>query len=85
MNLRNLLDDDIDVAALQTIPNFNSLYNKPVVGISRDGIINYTKTTHVTRPEEFEIIPGSAEAVALIRKKGYRIIIFSNQYGISEG
>ena len=85
MNLRNLLDNNIDVATLQTIPNFNSTYNKPVVGISRDGIINYTRTTHVTRPDEFEIIPGSAEAVAVIRRKGYRIIILSNQYGISEG
>jgi D-glycero-D-manno-heptose 1,7-bisphosphate phosphatase len=85
MNLRKLLDEDIDVAALQTIPNFGSAYTKPVIGISRDGVINYAKTTHVTRPDEFEIIPGAAAAVAEIRRKGYRIIILSNQYGISEG
>lgn len=85
MNLRKLLDEDIDVATLQTIPNFGSAYTKPVIGISRDGVINYAKTTHVTRPDEFEIIPGAAAAVAEIRRKGYRIIILSNQYGISEG
>jgi D-glycero-D-manno-heptose 1,7-bisphosphate phosphatase len=39
----------------------------------------------VTRPEEFDPIPGAAEAVALMRTKGYRIVILSNQYGIQEG
>ena len=84
MNLRKLLDD-IDLSALQTIPNFASMYDKPVIGISRDGVINYAKTTHVTNPDELELIPGAAEAVALMRKKGYKIVILSNQYGISEG
>ena len=85
MNLRNLLDKDVDIASLQKIPNFSSQFTKPVVGISRDGVINYAKTGHVARPDEFEIIPGAAEAVAVMRKKGYRIVILSNQYGISEG
>lgn len=85
MNLRALLDDDIDLESLQTIPNFSSMYTKPVIGISRDGVINYPISTHVTRPDEFEIIPGAAEAIALMRQKGYRIVILSNQYGISEG
>lgn len=85
MNLRALLDDEVDLESLQTIPNFSSLYTKPVIGISRDGVINHSKSSHVTRPDEFEIIPGAAEAVALMRQKGYRIVILSNQYGISEG
>jgi len=85
MNLRALLDDEVNLESLQTIPNFSSMYTKPVIGISRDGIINYPKSTHVTRPDEFEIIPGAAEAIALIRQKGHRIVILSNQYGISEG
>ena len=85
MNLRNLLEEDVDIASLQKIPNFSSQFTKPVIGISRDGVINYTKTSHVTKPDEFEIIPGAAEAMAVMRKKGYRIVILSNQYGISEG
>ena len=85
MNLRNLLDDDFDVSALKTIPASALSYPKPVVGISRDGIINYAKSGHVTKPDEFEIIPGAAEAIALIRKKGYKVVVLSNQYGISEG
>jgi D-glycero-D-manno-heptose 1,7-bisphosphate phosphatase len=85
MNLRKLLDDDFDVSSLKIIPPAALTYPNPVIGISRDGIINYTKSTHVKTPDEFEIIPGAAEAVALMRKKGYKIIILSNQYGISEG
>jgi D-glycero-D-manno-heptose 1,7-bisphosphate phosphatase len=85
MNLRTLLDDDFDISTLKTIPASALTYPKPVIGISRDGVINYTKTGHVTRPDEFEIIPGAAEAVAVMRKKGYKIVILSNQYGISEG
>ena len=85
MNLRNLLEQEVDIASLQKIPNFSSQFTKPVIGISRDGVINYAKTSHVTKPDEFEIIPGVAEAVTVMRKKGYRIIILSNQYGISEG
>lgn len=85
MNLRSLLDDDFEVGTLQKIPNFSSMYAKPVVGISRDGVINYPKTNYVTHPSEFEIIPGAADAVAMIRRKGYRIVILSNQPGISEG
>jgi D-glycero-D-manno-heptose 1,7-bisphosphate phosphatase len=84
MNLRNLLDDNIDISALKIMPSSAATYTKPVIGISRDGIINFTKSSHVTRPDEFEIIPGAAEAVALMRKKGYKIVILSNQYGISE-
>ena len=85
MNLRKLLDDNFDVTALKTIPKSAFNYPNPVIGISRDGVINYPKSTHVKTPDEFEIIPGAAEAVALMRKKGYKIVILSNQYGISEG
>lgn len=85
MNLRKLLDEDLDLSELQKIPSQASAYTKAVVGISRDGVINYPKITHVTHPDEFEIIPGAAEAIAVMRKKGYKIVILSNQYGISEG
>jgi D-glycero-D-manno-heptose 1,7-bisphosphate phosphatase len=84
MNLRKLLDEELDLSELQKIPLTASSYTKPVVGISRDGIINVTKIDHVKHPDEFEPIQGAAEAVAEIRKKGYRIIILSNQFGISE-
>lgn len=84
MSLRNLLDDNFDVAELKKITK-DGIFTKPVIGISRDGIINFPRKDYVKTPEEFEPIPGAAEAVALLRKKGYRIVIFSNQPGIYEG
>ena len=58
--------------------------NKPVIGIGRDGIINHCDG-YVYRPEMFRPISKSLEAVALIRSKGYKIVIVHNQPGISKG
>lgn len=84
MSLRNLLDDEFDVSKLKKITQ-DGIFTKPVIGISRDGIINHNRKDYVRTPDEFEPISKAAEAVALMRKKGYRIVIFSNQPGISEG
>jgi D-glycero-D-manno-heptose 1,7-bisphosphate phosphatase len=58
--------------------------HKPVIGIGRDGIINHCDD-YVCRPEMFRPIAKSLEAVALMRSKGYKIVIVHNQPGISKG
>lgn len=59
--------------------------DKPVVGLDRDGVINDNTVQYYTfKPEQFKPIPGSLEGIALIRKKGYKIVIISNQGGISK-
>lgn len=55
------------------------------IGLDRDGTINEDLGTYVTHPNEFRPIPGSLEAVAMIRAKGYNIVILTNQAGISKG
>lgn len=62
-------------------------YDKPVIGLDRDGVLNFANASgkHVWRKEEFNPIPGSLEAVALIRSKGYKIVIITNQGGIDTG
>jgi D-glycero-D-manno-heptose 1,7-bisphosphate phosphatase len=62
-------------------------YDKPVIGLDRDGVINFNDPTggYVWKREQFIPIPGSLEAVALIRNKGYRIVIITNQGGIDKG
>ena len=47
--------------------------------LDRDGVINVDLMTYVTRPEDFEPIKGSLEAIALLNKNGYKIAIATNQ------
>lgn len=58
---------------------------KCVVGLARDGVLNFEVTPAVTRPEQFNPIPGSLEAVADMRHKGYKIVIITAQPGIGRG
>jgi D-glycero-D-manno-heptose 1,7-bisphosphate phosphatase len=55
------------------------------VGLDRDGTINRDLGTYVTSPDNFYPIPGSLEAVAMIREKGYNVVILTNQAGIMKG
>lgn len=52
------------------------------IGLDRDGTINKDLGTYVTNPNDFIPIPGSLEAVAMIRDKGYNVVILTNQAGI---
>ena len=70
----------------------NDVYNttdniapKCVIGIDRDGVLNRDLGTYCYRPEDFEAIPNSMEAVALLRKLGHKIAIITNQGGIEKG
>lgn len=61
-------------------------YDKPVVGLDRDGVININnRGGYVYTRDMFKPIPGSLEAIALIRSKGYKIAIITNQGGINKG
>lgn len=64
-------------------PNYRA--PKCVIGLDRDGTINKDLGTYCFRPEDFEPIEGSLEAVALLRNKGHKIAIISNQGGIVKG
>ena len=46
-----------------------------LIVLDRDGVINVDLMTYVTRPEDFEPIEGSLEAIALLNKKGFKIAI----------
>ena len=60
----------------------------PVIGLDRDGTINedigLTQEgipPYVIKPEQFKPIPGSLEAVKMIRDKGYDVVILTLQVG----
>ena len=52
--------------------------------LDRDGTIN-KMVGFVTKPEQFELIPGAAEAIRLINKSGYLAIVVTNQPVIARG
>lgn len=60
---------------------------KKVVFLDRDGVINKRppKAEYITSWEKFEFLPGAIDALKLLTKKGYEIIIISNQAGIGRG
>ena len=61
------------------------LRTKCVVGLDRDGVINRDLGTYCYKVEDFDPIPGSLEAIADMRRKGYKITVITDQGGIEKG
>lgn len=55
--------------------------------LDRDGVINRKarEGEYVTRWEEMQILPGVAEAISLLNRAGFRVIVVSNQRCIAKG
>jgi D-glycero-D-manno-heptose 1,7-bisphosphate phosphatase len=58
---------------------------KCVIGLDRDGVINRDLGTYCYKIEDFDPIPGSIDAIATLRRKGYKIAIITDQGGIEKG
>ena len=62
-----------------------NLKNKQkAIFLDRDGTIN-KMVDFVTKPEQFELIEGAAEAIKAINKSGYLAIVVTNQPVIARG
>ena len=57
---------------------------KAAVFLDRDGVINVDKG-YVGEIDDFEFIDGVIEALAKIKKKGYLLVLVTNQSGIARG
>jgi D-glycero-D-manno-heptose 1,7-bisphosphate phosphatase len=53
------------------------------VFLDRDGTVN-VDTGHLYRIEDFEFLPDADKAIARFKKKGYLVIIITNQAGIAK-
>lgn len=55
------------------------------VFLDRDGVINRDSGAYVKDPSEFEFIPKSPEAIALLSQSGFQVIVITNQSMIGRG
>jgi D-glycero-D-manno-heptose 1,7-bisphosphate phosphatase len=53
--------------------------------LDRDGVINYDSDQFIKSPDEWRPIPGSLEAIALLNRWGWRVVMASNQSGVGRG
>ncbi len=61
------------------------MINAPkAVFLDRDGTITVEKD-YVSKIEEIEFIPGAKEALKILQELGYKLVITSNQSGVSRG
>ncbi len=58
--------------------------SNPAVFLDRDGVINQ-EIGYISSYESMYIFPFIEEAITLIRKKGYKCIVITNQSGIERG
>lgn len=56
-----------------------------LVILDRDGVINYDSDQFIKSPDEWKPIPGSLEAIARLNQWGYRVLVATNQSGVSRG
>jgi D-glycero-D-manno-heptose 1,7-bisphosphate phosphatase len=62
-----------------------TVFPKNVVGLEREGVIIKDIGRPIKNIEDIEIIPGSLEAIRMLRLKGYKVIIINDQPGITKG
>ncbi|MBI5571701.1 MAG: HAD family hydrolase [Desulfomonile tiedjei] len=55
--------------------------------LDRDGVINVKlpENHYVSGPSQFELIPGAVEALAILKKLEYLLVVITNQRGIARG
>jgi D-glycero-D-manno-heptose 1,7-bisphosphate phosphatase len=56
----------------------------PAVFLDRDGVIN-VDTGYPHLDAHLELIPGAAEAIQLLNRHGYLVVVVTNQSGVARG
>ncbi|MGZ8158024.1 MAG: D-glycero-beta-D-manno-heptose 1,7-bisphosphate 7-phosphatase [Methylobacter sp.] len=53
--------------------------------LDRDGVINHDSDGFIKSPEEWLPIEGSLEAIALLNEHDYKVVVITNQSGLTRG
>ena len=56
-----------------------------IVFCDRDGVINRDSADYIKNWSEFEFLPGSLEALALLKSAGFQVLVVTNQSIIGRG
>ena len=51
--------------------------------LDRDGVINHDSSSYIKNPREWIPIDRSLDAIGLLTKHSYRVLLVSNQAGVS--
>lgn len=57
----------------------------PLIILDRDGVINADSEEFIKSPAEWNPLPGSLEAIAQLRRGGFRVVVATNQSGLARG
>ena len=53
--------------------------SRKIVFLDRDGVINQDSPDYIKNWSEFHFLPGSLEALALLKTNGYTVVVITNQ------
>lgn len=56
-----------------------------IIILDRDGVINIESPDYIKSPSEWIALPNSLEAIALLTKNGFKVVIATNQSGLARG
>ena len=59
--------------------------NNKLIILDRDGVINFDSPSYIKSSKEWCPIPGSIEAIARIKAKGWKVVIATNQSAVGRG
>jgi D-glycero-D-manno-heptose 1,7-bisphosphate phosphatase len=62
-----------------------TLAARDLIILDRDGVINFDSVHYIKSIREWQPIPGSIEAIALLSQAGFSIVVATNQAGIGRG
>lgn len=68
-----------------TPSDWPTVFTKPMIGLEREGVIIKDIGEPIKDVSQIEIIPGSLEAIRMMRLKGYKVMIINDQPGITKG
>lgn len=57
---------------------------KKAIFLDRDGTIN-KEVNYLFRPQDFQFITGSVDAIKIFHRLGYLVIVITNQAGVAKG